>query len=156
MKKIFAILAIAAIGSASCSTTDTPTPSVPGSGTMSAKIDGTAWSASLAVQAVKASGTLQVSGSDAGGKQLNVTIMNYTGSGTYTLGGPSTSGNGTNGRWTAGTSSNQTYNTMVGQGEGTCTLTESGNSVEGTFQFTAKNTDNVQVTVSEGKFKAGI
>lgn len=156
MKKIFAILAVSAIGWTSCNNADTPTPAVPGSGSMSAKIEGADWTASLAAQAVKASNTLQVSGSDNSGKQLNVTIMNYTGAGTYTLGGPATSGNGSNGRWTAGTNSSQTYNTMVGQGEGTCTVTESGGNVEGTFGFTAKNTDNAQVTVAGGRFKAGI
>ncbi len=156
MRKIFALMAVSAIGFAGCTSTDTPTPNLPGSGSMTAKIDGSEWKAALAVQAVKASGTLQVSGSDNNGKQLNVTIMNYTGSGTYTLGGPATSGNGSNGRWTAGTSSTQTYNTMVGQGEGTCTVTEASGNVEGTFSFKAKNSDNIEVSVTNGSFKAGI
>jgi hypothetical protein len=156
MKKIFPLFAIAsALLFTSCGSDD-PQPANPLSGTMSADIDGSSWTASLAVQAVKAGGTLQVSGSDNSAKQLNVTIMNYTGSGTYTLGGPATSGNGSNGRWTAGLNSNQTYSSMVGQGEGTCTVTESGGNVEGTFQFTAKNTDGVQVNVTNGKFKSKI
>lgn len=158
MRRILLLLAFVSTTLLGCSgDDDTPIPGVPSSGTMSAKIDGSDWSAVLAVQATKTNGVFQVSGSDNGGKQMNVTIMNYTGPGTYTLGGPATSGNGSNGRWTAGLSSSQTYNTMVGQGEGTCTVsTESGGTVEGTFSFTAKNSDGAQVTVTEGKFKAGL
>jgi len=157
MRKIFAMLAMSSLAFFGCSSDDTtPTPT-PASGTMTAVIDGNSWNAALAVQAVKTSGTFQVSGSDNSAKQMNVTIMNYTGPSTYALGGSATSGNGNLGRWTAGLNSNQTYSTMVGQGEGTCTITsETGGVVEGTYSFTAKNTDGVQVSVTEGKFKASL
>lgn len=158
MKRTLLLLACASVALFGCSNdNNTPAPANPSSGTMSAKIDGSAWSAALAVQATKTNGVFQVSGSDNSGKQMNVTIMNYNGPGTYALGGPATSGNGSNGRWTAGLSSDQTYNTMVGQGEGTCEITtESGGTVEGNFSFTAKNTDNAQVSVTEGTFKASL
>lgn len=153
MKQFFSLLALSVFAFAGCGDKDnTPNPLNPSSGSLSAKIDGTSWNASLAVQAVKASGTLQVTGSDNAAKQLNVTIMAYTGPGTYALGGAATSGNGNTGRWTAGLNPEQTYSTIVGQGEGTCTIKEEGGKVEGTFSFTAKNTEGEQVTVTEGTF----
>ncbi len=153
MKQIISILAVCATLILGCS--KDKTPSLPGQGTLSAKIDGSAWSASLAVQAVVTSGILQVTGSDNAAKQMSVNIMNYTGPGTYVLGGAATSGNGSNGRWTEGLNSTQTYSTMVGQGEGTCTITsDDKGKVEGTFSFNAKNTDGKQVVVTDGKFKA--
>ncbi len=156
MKQLFSVLALSALMFSACGDKDkTPNPLNPSSGSMEAKIDGSSWKAALAVQAVKSGGTFQVTGSDNSGKQLNVTIMNYNGPGNYTLGGPATSGNGSNGRWTAGLSSDQTYSTMVGQGEGTCNISkEEGGKVEGTFSFTAKNTEGKQVTVTDGSFSA--
>ncbi len=155
MKQFFSLLTISVFALTGCGDKDkTPSPFNP-SGSLSAKVDGSSWEASLAVQAIKASGTFQVTGSDNSAKQMNITIMNYNGPGTYTLGGSATSGNGSNGRWTAGLSGNQTYSTMVGQGEGSCTISkEEGGKVEGTFNFTAKNTDGQQVTVADGSFSA--
>jgi hypothetical protein len=46
---------------------------------------------------------------------------------------------------------------MLGQGSGTCTITElSASKVSGTFQFTAKNMLGTTVTISEGEFSADL
>lgn len=154
MKRLITLTALGTTLLWSCGDKNTPTPSV-GSGTLSAKVDGSDWDASLTVQATLNSGILQVVGSDNGGKQMAVTIQNYSGAKEYVLGGPVTSTNMNSGRWTAGLASEQTYVTNVGQGEGTCTISsDNNNQIEGTFSFTAKNTQSEQVTITQGKFKA--
>jgi hypothetical protein len=59
------------------------------------------------------------------------------------------------GRWTGGLATTQTYTTGVGLGSGTVTITElSATKVSGTFSFTAKNTEQAEVSVTEGSFSA--
>ncbi|RZL16471.1 MAG: hypothetical protein EOO89_11465 [Pedobacter sp.] len=122
-------------------------------GTMSAKIDGTAWTAGLAVQATKTSGVLSIGGTGNGG-QINLNVLGYTAPGTYQLGGTATNPN--HAIYTTTTMPPSSYSNMVGQGSGTLTITsESGGYVEGTFNFTAKNpTGGAIITITEGKFKA--
>ena len=46
---------------------------------------------------------------------------------------------------------------MVGQGSGTLTITkDEGGYVEGTFNFTAKTTAGVNITITDGKFRSKI
>jgi hypothetical protein len=124
-----------------------------GQGTMTLKVDGVDWSATLAVQATNSNGVLTVAGSDSNAQQCQVTIMNASGTGTYQLGGTPTNPN--SGRWTKGTGQNDTYTTMLGIGSGTVTITElTANSVKGTFEFTAKNTPQEEVSITDGSFSA--
>ncbi|HOX78390.1 MAG TPA: DUF6252 family protein [Bacteroidales bacterium] len=124
-------------------------------GTMTLKHDGSNWSASLAVAAANTNGVLSVTGSDNSANQCNVTLYNIPGPGTYQLGGSMSNPN--TGRWTQGLGQNDTYSTMVGQGTGTCTITElTASKVSGTFEFTAKNTAGNMVTISEGSFSADL
>jgi hypothetical protein len=155
MKKIINLVLISSVLAFSCSSSDdTPTPQNPASkGTLSAKVDGKAWDASLTVQAVNTNGVFQITGSDASAKQLSITIMDYKGSGTYQLGGDVTSVQTNTGRWTAGLNPDQTYITQVGLGQGTVKIKESGKEAEGTFDFTAKNTKEDKVSITQGKFK---
>ncbi len=125
------------------------------SGELSAKINGDKFEAELAVQAVNVSGIFQLTGSNSTAKQLSIALTDYKGVGEYALGGPATSVHKGTGRWTKGLASTDTYITQVGLGNGTCKITkDDGKTVEGTFSFTAKNTQQDQITVTEGKFKA--
>jgi len=122
-------------------------------GSMSLKINGTDWSATLAVQATNVNGVLSIAGSDANARQCQVTVINPNGAGTYDLGGSQTNSN--SGRWTQGTGTNDTYTTMLGLGAGSVTITElTATSVKGTFEFTAKNTALEEVTLTSGSFSA--
>lgn len=123
-------------------------------GSMSAKVDGKDWTAGLAVQATKTSGVLAIGGTG-NGAQININVLSYTGAKTYPIGGPVTSTNTTQAIYTVTSMPPVVYNTMVGQGSGTLVVTkEEGGYVEGTFSFTAKTTAGVNVTISDGKFRA--
>lgn len=155
MKKttVFYLFMIAfAMTFTSCSKDDDGGP-VGSAGNLTLKADGQDWSASLTVQAVNSNGVISVTGSDSNAKQCNITLVNISSTGTYTLGGSMTAEN--SGRWTAGLATTDTYSTFLGQGSGTCTITElTSGKVSGTFEFTAKNTSGVMVTISEGSFSA--
>jgi len=130
----------------------TPTPT---QGTMNCKVDGTDWSASLAVVATNSNGVFTVTGSDANAMQCQVTLMNVNGPGTYQIGGSMTNPN--SGRWTASTDPADTYSSMLGQGSGTVEITVlTDTKTEGTFSFTAKNTAQTTVSVTQGSFSADI
>lgn len=124
-------------------------------GSMKLKHDGSSWSASLSVQAINSNGVLNITGSDYNANQCQLILMNVPGPGTYQIGGNPSNPN--SGRWTQGLGTNDTYSTMLGQGSGTCTITElTGSKVAGTFEFTAKNMAQVQVTITEGSFSADL
>ncbi|MDZ7740801.1 MAG: DUF6252 family protein [Bacteroidota bacterium] len=123
----------------------------PVAGSMTAKVDGSDWSASLAVVGVYSNNLFTVTGSDNNAKQLQVTVMNVNGTGEYTLGETLTNQN--SGRWTAGLNTDQTYSTMLGQGSGTMNITGwTGTSAKGTFSFTAKNSKQEEVSITGGEF----
>ncbi|MEZ5084064.1 MAG: DUF6252 family protein [Bacteroidales bacterium] len=127
----------------------------PTNGAMTCKVNGTSWTASLAVVATDENGLLTVTGSDSNAHQCQVSVFNHTGTGTYSLGGSITNPN--LGRWTEGLSQNDTYSTMVGLGSGTLEITElTATNVKGTFSFTAKNGAGTEVSVTEGSFDAPI
>lgn len=122
-----------------------------GSGTLKATIDGTAWTASLAVVANNNSGLITITGSDSGGKQLQLIVHGVSATGTFNLGGSMTNQN--HGRWTAAPAADQSYTNMMGLGSGTVEFTElTASGAKGTFSFTAKNTDGVEVKVTNGSF----
>jgi len=123
-------------------------------GSMSAKVDGKDWTAGLAVQATKASGVLGI-GSTGNGAQININVLSYSGAKTYPIGGGVTSTNTTQAIYTTTALPPVVYNTMVGQGSGTLTITkDEGGYVEGTFNFTAKTTAGVNITITDGKFRS--
>ncbi|NOX87369.1 MAG: hypothetical protein GXO86_15660 [Chlorobi bacterium] len=124
---------------------------VAGNGTMSLKHDGQAWTATLSVQGVNTNGVVSITGSDSNANQAQVNIYQANGPGTYKIG---PSGNaGSMGRWTQGIGQTDTYtaNNVIGTGEVTFTeLTDK--KAAGTFKFTAYNTAQAKVEVTEGKF----
>lgn len=150
---LFVFIAVGlSLGSCKKKDDENADPSLSG-GSLSARIDGADWNASLAVQAVNSNGVLSVTGSDASSKQLQITVINPTGAGEYQLGGNMTNQN--SGRWTAGVNTNQTYTTTVGLGSGTVNISElTDTNVKGTFSFTAANSDEEQVSVTDGTFSA--
>ena len=126
-------------------------------GEMTCKVDGTNWSATLAVVATldESAGIATVTGSDGSSKQCQVTINGFAGTGTYDLGGTLTNPN--MGRWTASASLTDTYTTTLGQGSGSVKVTEvTDTSIKGTFSFTAKNSNGEEVSLTEGEFDAQI
>ena len=123
-------------------------------GSMSAKVEGKDWTAGLAVQATKASGVLGIGGTG-NGAQININVLSYSGVKTYPIGGGVTSTNTTQAIYTTTALPPVVYNTMVGQGSGTLTITkDEGGYVEGTFNFTAKTTAGVNITITDGKFRS--
>ncbi len=151
---LVSFLAISLLNSCSKKDDDNTEPeNNPAAAALSCKVNGNAWTASLAVVATNTGGILTVTGSDSNAKQCQVIIYNADGTGTYTLGGSLT--NPSTGRWTEGLNASDTYTTSVGLGEGTVEVTEiSAKSVKGTFLFTAKNTEGDGVTITEGTFNA--
>lgn len=148
------IILAATIGLMSCNKDDDNNNSGFG-GSLSLKHDGTSWSANVAVSAVNTNGVLSITGSDGNSNQCNITLYNTPGTGTFDLGVSMSNPN--TGRWTQGLGINDTYSTMVGQGTGTCTITElSASKVSGTFQFTGKNTAGTSVTITDGTFTADL
>lgn len=138
----------------SCSKSDPGTNSLSG-GSMSAKVDGTTWSATLAVQATKANGVLSVAGTGSAG-QINITLGTYTGPGTYTLGpagGPSNTA-----IYTLTTAPFTAHSASGVLGSGTVTVTSDTNGrVEGTFNFDGKNNSGPAITtklITDGNFSA--
>lgn len=154
MSRLLACLIIAMLAITGCKKDSPSDPNA--NGTLTAKIDGQSWTAELTVYGSVSGPVFQITGSDNAAKQLQVIIHDYSGSGTYALGGSVTANNMSSGRWTAGLATAQTYSTQVGLGNGTCTITENGNRLEGTFSFTAKNTDDEAVEVTEGKFTVNL
>ena len=123
-----------------------------GDGTMSLKVDGTAWEASLAVQGVYAQGLFTVSGSDSDAKQANITVLNPEEGKTYNTGG--LANYSIMGRWTAGLNQEDTYSTgVMTTTSGEITFTKFTDShAEGTFSFKARNTSQEEVNITEGTF----
>jgi hypothetical protein len=123
-------------------------------GSMSAKVDGKEWTAGLAVQATKTSGVMAIGGTG-NGAQININVLSYSGPKTYPIGGTVTSTTTTQAIFTKTELPPTVYNTMVGQGAGTLTISsEDGGYVEGTFSFTAKTTTGANVTITDGKFRS--
>lgn len=121
-------------------------------GSMSAKIDGQEWSATLATQGTKVNGVLALGGTGSGG-QININLMSYSGPGTFQLGGSMTNPN--HASYTTTSQPIVSYSNMVGQGSGQIVISSDADGyLEGTFNFTAKNpTSGNVVNVTEGKFK---
>jgi hypothetical protein len=156
-KTFFLLLLFSGIILSSCSKSDdeeeNPGTNPPTANTMTCKYNGTSWTASLAVVATNANNLVTCTGSDSNAHQCQFSLMNVTGTGTYQVGGSMTNPN--MGRWTQGLNPEDTYTTSVGLGSGTVEITAfSSTGFSGTFSFTAKNTAQTEVSITEGSFNA--
>lgn len=138
---------------AACSKDDSSNNPSPSSGnTMAAKIDGSDWSGSLTVSGVYSSGVLAIAGQDDNVRQIQIRLLNPSGTGDYPIGGTATNPHMC--QVTMGTTQNDMYTTMIGVGNGTVTLTKlSSTEAEGTFSFTARNMAGSTKSVTGGSFK---
>ncbi len=151
-KLVFVIMmSLAFISLTSCKKDgDDEVDPVIGGGTMTLKVDGTSWSASLASQAVNASGIINVTGSDSDAHQVAITLMNVSEPGTYKV-GSMTSQHGI--RWTEGLESTDTYIANFTIGTGTITITElTASKIKGSFAGTVYNTGQNTKSITEGSF----
>ncbi|MCB2207468.1 MAG: hypothetical protein KQH67_04160 [Bacteroidetes bacterium] len=136
----------------SCKKNDDDTGPVGSNGSISLKVDGSTWNASLSVQAVNSNGVINVTGSDSNAKQAGVTLYGVSAPGTYQV-GPPNAGNML--RWTEGLGQNDTYQANGVIGTGTVTVTElSDSKIKGTFSFTGYNTSQTSKQITEGTFEA--
>lgn len=154
-KSFFLMLAaVAVLGFTSCdkNSDDDVTPENPiSNGTITLKVDGSSWNASLAVQAVNTNGVINVTGSDSDAKQASVILYGVTEPGTYNV----QAGLQHQLRWTEGLGTNDSYIANGLIGSGSITITElSSSKVKGTFQFTGANTAQATKSITEGSFEA--
>ena len=149
-----AMILIAGITVTSCNKTEDPGTPAGSNGTMTLKYAGTAWSASLSVQAVNTNGVLSVTGSDSNAKQGALNINNINGTGTYKV-GPNGTDPGNMLRWTEGLGQDQSYMANSVIGTGTITVDKlTATEVSGTFSFTGFNTAQTNKSITEGAFSA--
>lgn len=158
-KTFFYALMVFSVALASCNKDDddNANPDNPntGSGTMTATVNGNSFDATLAVQAVYENGVLSVAGNNGNAQQLQITLLNPDGTGTYQIGGNMANPN--TGMYVDGPSAEETYTTMVGVGTGSVEITEFTDSkVKGFFSFTARNTAGDEVSVTNGQFDVNI
>ncbi len=145
------VAGIITLGSCKKDDGDSGTP-VGSNGSISLKVDGSTWNASLAVQAVNSNGVINVTGSDSNAKQAGVTLYGISAPGTYQV-GPPNAGNML--RWTEGLGQTDTYQANGVIGTGTVTVTElSDSKIKGTFSFTGYNTAQTSKQITEGTFEA--
>lgn len=145
---LFSLLAIISISS--CKKSDDTNP-VTGNGSISLSYDGTAWSATLAVQAINSNGVINVTGSDSDAHQAAVTLLGVSSPGTYEI----TSLSGNQLRWTEGLGSNDTYSANGIVGSGSIVVDEiSDTHIKGTFSFQGQNTNGGTRSITNGKFEA--
>lgn len=153
-KLVFVVMmSLAFISLTSCkkdSDDDNDSNPVLGGGTMTLKVDGTSWSASLASQAINTNGVINVTGSDSDAHQIAITLLNVTETGTYEV-GSMVSQHGI--RWTEGLESTDTYVANFTLGTGTITITElSATKIKGSFTGTVANTGQATKKITDGSF----
>ena len=151
LTRLFTTLMLSAV-LFSCKKDDNNNNAALGNGTMTAKVDGASFNASLAVQATKTSGILSFAGTGSDG-QINVAIPSYTGPATYTIGAPSA----VTATYALTSSPFTAYTASLVLGSGSIVITsETGGYVEGTFSFTASNASGgatVSKTITDGAFR---
>lgn len=148
------LTAIAVLGFTSCNKSDDEDviPENPlSNGTITLKVDGADWNASLAVQAVNTNGVINVTGSDSDAKQASIILYGVTEPGTYNV----QAGLQHQLRWTEGLDASQTYVANGILGSGSITITElSSSKIKGSFQFTGANSSQATKSITEGSFDA--
>lgn len=147
IKTLLAILAFSFVLSA-CSKDDDDGPAS-GDGTLTAKIDGTAFNSTLAVLAVTSSGTLSIGGTGSDG-QINIMIPSFSGPATFNIGTGAALA-----QYTLTTSPFTSWSASMIAGSGSVVVTEyaAGGRVKGTFSFTGVTSGAASSkTITEGKF----
>lgn len=155
-KVIFLAMMAVSISLASCKKDDDDNPDPENNntsnGTMTAKVDGVDFEATLAVQASLDEGVFVVAGNNGNSQQIQITLNGVSSAGTFQIGGSATNPN--MGLYVDGPSAEESYTTIVGVGSGTVELTElTDSSAKGTFSFEARNTPGDVVNVTEGSFE---
>lgn len=149
-----ALLSISILSLSSCNKEDdavTPDNPLISGGSLSLKVDGTSWNASLAVVGINSNGVINVTGSDSNAHQASIILIGVTEPGTYTI----STGLQHQLRWTEGLGTNESYLANGLIGSGSITVTElSSAKIKGTFQFTGANTDQITKSITEGSFEA--
>jgi len=151
---MLAALFVSGIVLSSCAKKDDDGGTPAGSNaSVSLKVDGESWSATLATQAVLGDqGVVTLTGSDSNAHQVSFTLMNAQATGTYTIGGLT---NPNQCRWTAGINASDTYLATMVLGSGEVVISEfSDSGMKGTFHFEAYNTNQQKVNVTDGVFEA--
>jgi len=150
LQKIVCTLMLTLVFVACGSSGDDPTS---GSGTLTAKVDGTSFSSLKAsVGATEVANIITIQGSDASGNFIKITINPYSGTGTYTTGDAISNLSsliyGTINPVAA-------WSSVFDSGEGTITITDDDdNHVKGTFSFVGYKGSNDRKSITEGKFNA--
>lgn len=128
-------------------------------GTITAKIDGTSFtSLELTSIATLAAGNLIIQGNDASGKSIVMTIFGYNGEGTYEFTGANPAILNIANYIEADINNPANTQSWTSPYDGTVSgsvsiAVETTNSVEGTFEFTGRNAnDMTTVAVTEGAF----
>lgn len=150
VKFLTLIVLISSIGFVSCKKDEDPASPGTSNGSISLKYAGTAWNASLAVQAISTGGVINVTGSDSEARQAAVMLYGISSTGTYEI----TTGSAHQLRWTEGINPEQTYVASGILGSGTIVVTELTDAkIKGTFSFTGANTAGATKTISDGSFE---
>ncbi len=149
--KVFYLLVLAGtLFFFSCSKDKGASPST-SNGTMELKVEGNAWSATLAVAAVNTNGVINVTGSDSQSKQASVILYGVDAPGTYTLNNSQSN----QFRWTEGLGQADTYVANFLAGTGTITITElTASTIKATFEFTGYNNSQNSKVITEGVINA--
>lgn len=142
---------IAVLVLSSCSKDDSTSPESTGSATMSAKIDGSAWTATIN-GATNSNGLIAFAGQDGNVRQIQFRVMNVTQTGTYQIGGSIMNVN--TAQLSEGT---KVWTSGLGMGSGSVTFTKvSSTEAEGTFALTLAPVTSSRATgtknVTDGKF----
>lgn len=142
----------------SCSDASDDDLGTSGEGTFTAKVDGSTFtSLQIAVGATVTNGVAAMQGSNSAGEYIRITILNYTGVGTYTTGNnPSNASSISYGT----VNPIATWISTFDLGSGTIEITEeTATSISGTFSFTGINNasgNTSSKTITEGQFSASL
>jgi len=122
---------------------------------MTCKVDGEDFEATVVVATIQ-DDDLVVTGSGGLDEQVEIYIRDCTATGTYNIDINSLEDNV--GGWTAGLEvETDVFLSSTGTGSGSITIsTLTDTNVEGTFEFTAMNSQGTEVEITEGAFQATI
>lgn len=160
--KLFILLLVCSIAFVGCKKDDEDTDPDGGTqtagGSMSAKVNGQPFDATLAVQATISGNVFAFAGtanSSTSVRQININIADYQGVGTYNF-----TTVGSTAIWSEGTSADKIFTANFLVGSGQVNITEVANGrVKGTFEFTGSNAGgggSETRTITEGKFDVKI
>ncbi len=156
--KLFILLLVLSVAFVGCKKDDEDTDPDGGKelagGSMSAKVDGQAFEATLAVQATVSGTVFAFAGtanSSSSVRQINIAIADYKGAGTYSFSTPASTA-----VWAEGTTADKIFTANFIIGSGQVIITEVANGrAKGTFEFTGSNGSQTK-TITEGKFNVKI